>query len=176
MDEQRPLNATAAALLGLLRRHGAMTGGELVRTAETYIGDYWTLTRSQVYRELATLAGRELVLAGPDGPRRARPFAITESGEAAFLAWLESGPSQQVVRLPMLLRVGFADALAPGRLEAILRADVRRHEDELDRYRRVDAKLAAGDGSAYVRATVACGIAIEEAVLSWLEHLLGELA
>ena len=73
MDSQRGLNSTAAALLGLLRQHGPMTGGDLVRTAETVIGEYWPLTRSQIYRELTTLAGDQLLSAGPPG--RAAPGA-----------------------------------------------------------------------------------------------------
>jgi hypothetical protein len=46
----RPLNPTAASLLGFLHA-GPMTGWDLVATAETLIGDFWSLTRSQVYRE-----------------------------------------------------------------------------------------------------------------------------
>ena len=56
VDSQGGLNSTQAALLGLLRKRGPMasaemTGGELVRAAKLVIGDYWTITRSQVYRE-----------------------------------------------------------------------------------------------------------------------------
>ena len=49
-----------------------MTGGQLARTAETVIGDYWPLTRSQIYRELTALAGDKL-LSSPARPGRAAP-------------------------------------------------------------------------------------------------------
>ena len=57
------LNPTAASLLGLLH-HGPMTGWELVSSAQTTIGLFWSLTRSQVYRELSamTAAGSFLPL------------------------------------------------------------------------------------------------------------------
>ena len=67
------LNATAGSLLGLLTDCGDLTGADLVRTAQTRIGSFYNVTRSQVYRELATLEGQGLVSAGPRGVRDARP-------------------------------------------------------------------------------------------------------
>src|SRR6185295_15130019 len=49
------LNPTAAALLGLLH-DGPMTGGQLMAAAQRRLGPYWSMTRSQVYRELPALA------------------------------------------------------------------------------------------------------------------------
>ena len=49
------LNATAGALLGLLR-NGPRLGYDLMAEAEIVIGGFWTITRSQIYRELADLA------------------------------------------------------------------------------------------------------------------------
>ena len=49
-----PLNPTAASLLGFLHQ-GPMTGWDLAQTVEATIGDFWNVTRSQVYRELRTL-------------------------------------------------------------------------------------------------------------------------
>lgn len=79
MAEPKPLNATAAALLGLLS-HGDMSGHELYKTADTGVGDYWTITRSQVYRELAAKDAVGLVEAGDEGPRSRRPYALTDMG------------------------------------------------------------------------------------------------
>src|SRR5680860_1292176 len=75
----RRMNPTAAALLGLLEDCGELTGGQLVRVADQRIGDYWSLTRSQVYRELATLAAQGDVVAGDPGPREAQPYRISVS-------------------------------------------------------------------------------------------------
>ena len=44
-----------------------MTGGELVRAAKLVIGDYWTITRSQVYESCGTLAAQGLLAAGSAG-------------------------------------------------------------------------------------------------------------
>ncbi|MGD0441085.1 MAG: PadR family transcriptional regulator [Acidimicrobiales bacterium] len=176
MDSQGGLNSTQAALLGLLRMHGPMTGGEmtggeLVRAAKLMIGDYWTITRSQVYRELGVLADQGLLAAGLPGPREARPFRLTEAGEAAFLAWLDQEPGEDTVRLPILLAVLFGGALPHNRLAEILDGYESRHRENLDRYRSLEAELASAKVDLYSRATLSFGIFYEEAVLRWLESL-----
>ena len=67
----RAMNATAASLLGFLHE-GPLTGYELVSTAQRTIGDFWSLTQSQVYRELAWMAEAGLVEAGERGARDRR--------------------------------------------------------------------------------------------------------
>ena len=175
VDSQTRLNSTSGALLGLLRRSGAMTGGELERTAKIVIGEYWTVTRSQIYRELAALASRGLLQAGPTGARDAQPYGLTEAGEAAFLAWLEEGPGDDAIRLPILLTVGFGASLPTGRLAEILDDYQRRHEGQLAHVRFLAAKFAADGGDVYVRATINFGLIYEEAVQRWLAELPAEL-
>ena len=69
------MNSTAASLLGLLDASGGeLTGGDLGRVAEVRIGQFWSLTRSQVYREIAALERDGLVVRGEDG-RLALPGA-----------------------------------------------------------------------------------------------------
>ena len=176
VDSQGGLNSTQAALLGLLRMHGPitggeMTGGELVRAAKLMIGDYWTITRSQVYRELGVLADQGLLAAGLPGLREARPFRLTEAGEAAFLAWLDLEPGEDTVRLPILLSVLFGGALPQSRLAEILDGYESRHRERLDRYRALEAELASAKVDLHSRATLSFGVFYEEAVLRWLENL-----
>ncbi|MHB1785979.1 MAG: PadR family transcriptional regulator [Acidimicrobiales bacterium] len=175
MEGQVQLNATAGALLGLFRRQGSMTAGELMRTAKLVIGEYWTLTRSQVYRELAALAARGLLLAGTPGPRDAQPYSLTEAGDATFLAWLEEGPGDDTIRLPILLTVGFGAALPAGRLAEILEGYERHHQEQLAYYHALSAELAQAGEDVHVRATLSFGLLYEEAVLKWLAQLPAEL-
>ena len=58
-----PVNATAAALLGLLHG-GPMTGGQLVAAAGERFGLFFSVTRSQVYRELPALTEEALLRLG----------------------------------------------------------------------------------------------------------------
>src|SRR5439155_24662483 len=101
---ETPLNSTAAALLGLLHE-GPMTGGQLMSAAQRRLGPYWSMTRSQVYRELPALAGGGYVKLGKPGPRSSQPYAITPAGKRAFSRWLADDPGREAVRNPLALRV-----------------------------------------------------------------------
>lgn len=176
VDSQDRLSPTQAALIGLMRMGDTppgreLTGGELARKAKAVIGDYWTITRSQVYRELAVLAERGLLEAGPPGPRESRPFRVTEAGDAAFLSWLDGEPGDDTVRLPILLSVLFGGELEPGRLAEILDGYERRHRERLARYRALEVQLAGADVEVYARVTLSFGIFHEAAVLGWIDSL-----
>src|SRR3954468_17212789 len=103
---RRSVNATAMSLLGFLHQ-GPMSGWSLAATAERQIGEFWSVTQSQVYRELLTMAEMGLIEAGDAGPRDRRPYAITEAGREAFREWLATEPAAENIRFPLLLAVLF---------------------------------------------------------------------
>jgi DNA-binding PadR family transcriptional regulator len=164
------LNATAGALLGLLR-DGPRSGYDLVAAAEQVIGPFWTITRSQVYRELAALADRGLLAKGPPGPRDRQPFQLTAAGQAAFRTWVNTSPEPENLRIPLLLRLTFADAIEPGQLRAMLAEHQATHLRRLDAYQSLDQHLAAAGVPAGQRVTLAFGISYETAVLDWFRRL-----
>src|ERR1044071_3410651 len=88
------VNATAAALLGLLH-DGPMTGGQLMDAAPKRLGAVWSMTRSQVYRELPALASSGYVKLGKPGARSSQPYAITPAGKRAFVRWLGEPPGRE---------------------------------------------------------------------------------
>ncbi|WP_407445679.1 PadR family transcriptional regulator [Rhodococcus sp. (in: high G+C Gram-positive bacteria)] len=164
---RRPLNATAASLLGFLHE-GPKTGWDLVTTAQERIGKFWSLTTSQVYRELAAMERDGLIEAGETGPRARKPYALTDEGRRAFADWLEREPGPENIRHPLLLTVAFADHLPAHRLVEILAHYRAEHERQLAEYEELLASHALPD---YPAATVEFGIAYERAVLTWLERM-----
>lgn len=104
------VNATAAALLGLLQQ-GPATGGELVALAQQRHGGYFGLTRSQVYRELPALADAGLLRLGRQGARASQQYVLTAAGRNAFRTWLGQRTGPDTVRSPLLLRLANADQL-----------------------------------------------------------------
>lgn len=164
------LNSTAGALLGLLR-NGPCSGYDLVAAAEEMIGGFWTITRSQVYRELGALADRGLLEKGPVGPRDRQPFQLTAAGRAAFRTWVNTSPEPENLRIPLLLRLTFADAIDPGRLQSMLSDHNAAHRRRLDDYRSLDRRLDAAGVPAEQRVTLAFGIGYETAVLRWFGQL-----
>jgi DNA-binding PadR family transcriptional regulator len=164
------LNSTAGALLGLLR-DGPCSGYDLVAAADEIIGGFWTITRSQVYRELATLADRGLLEKCPAGPRDRQPFKLTAAGRTAFRQWVNTSPEPENLRIPLLLRLTFADAIDPGRLQSMLSDHHAVHERRLDAYRSLDRQLAEAGVPEEQRVTLAFGIGYETAVLRWFGQL-----
>ena len=166
----KKLNPTATTLLGFLHR-GPMTGWDLAQMAEMVIGDFWNVTRSQVYRELRTLEGLELVAAGAAGTREKRPYAITETGRTAFRRFINREPGSDLLRSPLLLMVFFGSHLDPARKERFLAIHRLRHEQALDEYCRFQANLEAGETD--LADVLQYAIFHEEAVLRWFAWMEG---
>lgn len=162
----RPLNATAASLLGLLHDE-PMSGWDLLTVAQERIGEFWTLTQSQVYRELATLDRAGLIEKGEVGVRERTPYRITDAGRDAFHQWIIRGPGTDTIRVPLLLTLAFADHLDRDRLDEILAANRTIHEERLAQYLdQIDDSATPG-----ARATLDFGIGYERSVLAWFDRL-----
>ncbi|MDN5858830.1 MAG: PadR family transcriptional regulator [Pseudonocardia sp.] len=104
------VNATAAALLGILHE-GPRTGGQLVAEAGERFGAFFSVTRSQVYRELPALAGAGLLKPGKQGARASRQYTITALGRRAFREWLAAGSGTDALRSPLVLRLLHVETL-----------------------------------------------------------------
>jgi DNA-binding PadR family transcriptional regulator len=164
------LNSTAAALLGLLHE-GPMTGGELVAAAKERMEPFWSVTRSQVYRELPGLADAGYVRPGKLGPRAAQPYTITAAGKRAFRAWLAEDPGADHSRNPLVLRVGFGAHHQAGAVAKLV-ADARdRHQESLAANRSRVSQLKKGAGDPFQLATAEFGVAYERALLRWLDQV-----
>ncbi len=168
------MNATAGSLLGFLHER-PMSGWDLVATAQALIGDFWSITRSQVYRELAAMETAGLVVAGPAGPRDRRPYELTDAGRAAFREWLQQRPGPEQIRYPLLLTIAFGRHLPPGRLAGFVADHRQVHDHRLQQYRALRAE--AGEHlDAHAAATLDFGIRYETAVLEWFHNLPPEIA
>jgi DNA-binding PadR family transcriptional regulator len=168
----RPLNATAASLLGFLHE-GPMTGWDLVVAAQEQIGDFWSLTQSQVYRELSAMARDGLVAAGERGRRDRQPYELTDAGRAAFAEWAAREPAHETIRFPLLLTVLFGRHVQPDRLADYLAAHRKTHAERLAGYERKRAELPAeaAEVEPHAVATLEFGLAYERAVLAWFDSL-----
>lgn len=166
------LNATAASLLGFLH-DGPMSGWDLVARAEERIGEFWSLTQSQVYRELARMAEGGLVEAGEPGTRARRVFTITDSGRAAFADWVIKPPGDETIRFPLLLTLVFGRHISPDRLGSFLARHEITHADRLAAYVQQREAIPPGyeEIDPYSIATLDFGIAYEQAVLQWFDNL-----
>lgn len=166
------VNATAASLLGFLQ-DGPMTGWDLVTTAERSIGNFWSLTRSQVYRELSAMAKAGLIEAGERGRRDRQPFAITDAGRIAFRNWVLEDPGMETIRFPLLLRLMFGKHIPPDRLAAFIEQHEGIHRERLAGYKALKASIPEEYQAAhpYSMSTLDFGILYEQAVTQWFAQL-----
>lgn len=168
-----PLNPTAASLLGFLHA-GPLTGWDLDRAVAGSIGNFWNVTRSQIYRELRALADAGYLQAGQAGPRDRVPYTVTATGRAAFAEWIAERPGPDLIRSRLLLTVFFGDHVPPARLRAILEEQRRTHEHLLERYE----QWAGAGGAAlsgFPGSTLRFGLAYERAMLEWIDGVLADM-
>jgi DNA-binding PadR family transcriptional regulator len=160
------LNATAAALLGLLH-DGPATGGQLVAGAGERFGAFFSVTRSQVYRELPALSKEGLVRLGKQGPRSSQQYVITAAGKKAFKTWLSTEPGPDHLRSPLILRLVHAASLSAKQRTALLDSARATYTHELDSAKA--ATKAAADP--YAKAVAEFAQAHAKAAIKLLESI-----
>ncbi|WP_026360252.1 PadR family transcriptional regulator [Amycolatopsis nigrescens] len=160
------LNATAAALLGLLH-DGPATGGQLVAGADERFGAFFSVTRSQVYRELPALSKEGLVRLGKQGPRSSQQYVITAAGKKAFKGWLTADSGPDHLRSPLILRLVHAASLTAKQRATLIDTARATYSQELDEAKA--ATKAAED--AYAKAVAEFGQAHAKAALKLLDSV-----
>jgi DNA-binding PadR family transcriptional regulator len=165
-------NATAAALLGLLHS-GPMTGGQLVAAAAERFGLYFSVTRSQVYRELPVLCEAGLLRLGEQGPRSSRRYAITAAGKRAFRTWLLAGDGgADQLRSPLILRLRHAGSLTARQRRVLVAQGRALYEERLAVAREaVTAAMSGRRVDPYGRAVAEFAVAHAEAMLDLLDAI-----
>ncbi len=161
-----PVNATAAALLGLLHT-GPMTGGQLVTAAGEQFGAFFSVTRSQVYRELPVLAEAGLLKLGKVGPRASQQYAITAAGRRSFKAWLAADGGVDAVRSPLVLRLLHAETLTSKQRATLVGTSREAYTERLAAAR----TAARGEPDPYRKAVADFTVAHTRAVLKLLDAI-----
>lgn len=169
-DAPHGLNNTAASLLGFLHER-PMTGWDLVAAAEELMGDFWSITRSQVYRELSSMAEAGLVEELERGKRDRRPYAITDAGRKAFADWSAAVPAEEAVRFPLLLMLTLGRHIPREHLATAVEHHRAVHRSRLARYEHQLPDMS----DPYAVATLSFGIQYERAVLAWFDGLPEEI-
>jgi DNA-binding PadR family transcriptional regulator len=160
------LNATSAALLGLLHE-GPKTGGQLVAAATERFGGFFSVTRSQVYRELPALTDAGLLRLGKQGPRSSQQYAITAAGKRAFKSWLNSEPGPDNVRSPLILRLMHSGSLTAKQRAGLVETARAQYSAKLE-----EARNAAKNAEdPYEKAAADFTVAHNRAVIKLLDSI-----
>ena len=111
-----------AAILGFLELDPT-SGYSLRQRFEGSVGSFWSVTQSQIYRELHALEREGKVLAkreAGDGAPDRKVYALTAAGKEELGAWLRAPLEPLQLRHPLLLKFVFASEVPPAELDAVL--------------------------------------------------------
>jgi DNA-binding PadR family transcriptional regulator len=153
--------------------------------AAASIDNFWPLTRTHIYSELAKLQALGYVV-GVEVAQEHLPdkrvYSVTPQGVRALDAWLaDPDPGDSRPRQPMLVKLFFGDRLAPEQAQALLaryRAQAIARRDKIAAAAAADAAAVAADPDSprrFGRAAALFGLRRTEADLAWVEEVLAEL-
>lgn len=171
-------------ILGFLQLEST-TGYMLKKRIEGSVGSFWTVTQSQIYRELKALETAKLVkvkVVPQDGKPSQKVYTITALGKESFQQWLAKPMEPFVLRHPLLLRFVFAAELHPERLDTLLDDYSQKLTQTLSEYEeRLNAvkifSLARSKRESTIwKLSIENGITWCKAELSWIEKARKELS
>jgi len=121
------------ALLALLRV-GPLSGYELQKQFSMSVGHVWHAPDSQIYPELRKMEAENLI-EGEEQPRGQRAtrrlYHVTDTGNQAFLDWMQTPLEYARVRDPAHLRAAYLEAAPPEAARAFFRRHMDQWESEL---------------------------------------------
>ena len=178
------LTPSAYAVLGLLARRPS-SGYELGTRAAASIDNFWPLTRTHIYGELAKLEALGYVV-GVEVAQELLPdkrvYSVTPQGAQALDAWLANAdPGVPRPRQPMLVKLFFGERLAPEQAAALLtqyRVQARDRRNRFAAAAAADAAAVAADPDSprrFGRAAALFGLRRTEADLVWIDEVWAEL-
>lgn len=175
---RKTLPTTSYAVLGILSIH-PMSGYELAQAAERSIANFWPVSRSQVYSELARLEELGLI-AGTDVAQERVPdkrvFEITDDGDAAFAAWIgEPGYEPMRMRLGFCLKTFFGHHMPRETMIENLQRFRKENEERVAYLSRIVEMLGVLPEAAFTRATAELGLRIARTSAQWAEEVLTDL-
>lgn len=173
MTNWAELTSSRLAVLGLVAIRPA-SGYELAVFADRSVAYFWSIPRSQLYRELTSLEALGLI-AGKRVQQTSAPdkrvYEITEAGRAVLTTWLES-PAVPSTRAKngLLLKVFMARHARPVALEPTLRSYRESVQRERADLQAIVDQLADRPPAKFGRLTARWGVLHAEASLAWLDE------
>ncbi len=118
------------AILGFLSLE-PVSGYTLRQRFDGTVASFWSVTQSQIYRELKALEAEKLVrfeLIPRAGKPSSKVYCLTEAGREELARWLQEPVEPQRIRHPLLLKLAFADYEDTDAIARLLEAYLRELE------------------------------------------------
>lgn len=168
------------AVLGLLS-NGPASGYDLAKAFDTEFGRYaWYASHTQIYPELAKLAGEGLIAVDEEGSRRRRSYKLTDVGWDELRTWVKGPPIWTRARNEAVLRAFLLPILGVDDLRTEMQEFIDRSESEIQRLREIvaglDAESSTTDSPQLDRMAGEYGIRLNLAVQEWAQWVLDNQA
>lgn len=174
-------NKTKYAVLGILSNKAPMSGYDIKKRFEDYLGKCWSESYGQIYpiiRELVKdgLATRELDEHSDGKPDR-YIIHITEKGLEELKKWLPKPADPQKLRLEVLLKLTCGVHIS---IEDNIKI-IQKFKDEwtvnINTYKEIEKNLRSREDSQlpYWLMTISCGMHIGRAFISWCDETIASL-
>lgn len=115
------------AILGFLSLE-PVSGYTLRQRFEGSVSSFWSVTQSQVYRELKALESEDFVhfeLIPRSGKPPRKVYSLTDAGREELARWLQEPVAPQKIRHPLLLKLAFSDYEDTGSIVKLLETYLR---------------------------------------------------
>jgi PadR family transcriptional regulator AphA len=172
------------AILGTLDLTGEASGYDLSTSLMKSAGNVWYADRPQIYRMLNRLEDEGLVSSreDPESGRGRKLYSITDAGEDALQAWLESDyENDWNPRQPNLLRLFYGKRVPDERLVEQI-SDYRQHLQNLldNLFPQAEDSIEQGEKrlpehAFYWRLTLQQGYKIAEALIEWCDEVIAQI-
>lgn len=170
------------AVLAALHEEPA-TGYDLTRNFRTRMANVWNASHQQIYRELSKMT-EEGLLDVEEVPQESRPdrklYRLSAAGTAALAAWLAEPQGRPSTRDPLLVKLFGGDLVDPQTLQAEIGRHRKNWQEELDRYRDMEAEHFSQPEQVPFRfrlqyLALRKGIRSMEMNLAWADEVVGVL-
>jgi len=172
---------TVFALLGWLSA-SPMSGYDLKKQTERYIGNFWYGSFGQIYPLLHQMHEEELVTVREEkskGRPAKKVYTITDSGRDMLTQWLAEPSEPDLFRSELMLKVFFGSLCKPIVLQNMILALREQSNNLLSHYDSIEEEvLKKFEGSPqhpYLKITLDRGKIIQKGYVEWADNTLKTL-
>jgi len=167
------LTTTSFAVLGLLSER-PMSGYDVLTATKLSVGQFWSMSRAGIYRELERLE-RLGYVTGSDVAQQDRPakriYELSPAGRDALQQWLDTaGFDDEGPRVAFLVKVFFGRGMRRSTLETLLNELNAKTRRDLDALVAVHDQLR-GTQFLFQRLTARHGVLMKQARLAWIAEV-----
>lgn len=164
------------ALLGLLASEGSANGYTLAKSFSGSVSHVWKASHSQIYPELARMAGAGLIEINEEQqPRGAKYYAITAEGRAELERWLMEVEPNRSIRNEIALRSFLLSNLSRDKALILIEREIEYYQERTEKLKELRTMLDNSPGQKFGHLSAELGLRISEAIYGWAKWARSEV-